>query len=89
MKQSSEICTDALTDLFNKIVREEEFPAKLKLADVTPIYKKDDPTNSKNYRPVSVLPVTSKIFERLLQKQLSSFIDKFLSPFLFWLQERL
>ena len=82
LKQSSEICTDALTDLFNKIVREEEFPAKLKLADVTPIYKKDDPTNSKNYRPVSVLPVTSKIFERLLQKQLSSFIDKFLSPFL-------
>ena len=73
LKQSSEACKESLTNLFNKTIRESNFPKELKLADVTPIYKKDDPNTSKNYRPVSVLPVTSKIFERLLPKQLSLF----------------
>ena len=40
----------------------KEFPDELKLADVTPTYKKDDPNKSKNYRPASVLLVFSKVF---------------------------
>ena len=58
------------------------FPDELKLADITPTYKKEDPTNTKNYRPISVLPTVSKIFERLIQKQLSSHFNQHLSPFL-------
>ena len=58
------------------------FPNALKLADVTPAFKKDDKLQAKNYRPVSVLPSVSKLFERVMQKQISSFIDPFLSPFL-------
>ena len=82
LKQSVEACKLMLTNIFNKSIEENEFPDNLKFADVTPIYKKDDPNNPKNYRPVSVLPVTSKIFERILQKQLVSHINQFLSPFL-------
>ena len=82
MKLSTVTCKQTLTDIFNKNICENNFPDELKLADVTPIYKKDDPTNSKNYRPVSVLPVTSKIFERILQKQLTVHVENFLSPFL-------
>ena len=37
---------------------------------------------SKNYRPVSVLPVVSKFFERLMQKQTNDIIEKHLSPYL-------
>ena len=59
-----------------------EFLNELKKADVTPIFKKDDPTKAKNYRPVSVLPVVSKVFERIMHKQISEYINQFLSPYL-------
>ena len=48
----------------------------------TGVYK-DDSTKVKNYRPVNVLPTVSKIFERLMQKKLSEYINQFLSPFLY------
>ena len=54
----------------------------MKLADITPIFKKDNATQVKNYRPVSVLPTVSKIFERLMHIQIKNYIDAYLSPFL-------
>ena len=58
------------------------FPTELKVSDVSPVLKKDDALKTKNYKPVSVLPVVSKIFERLMYKQMSLHVDRFLSPFL-------
>ena len=49
---------------------------------MSPVFKKKDKTFVENYRPVSVLPTVSKIFERIMQKQISDDIGKFLSPFL-------
>jgi hypothetical protein len=46
------------------------FPDKLKKAQVTPLYKKNDPLLKTNYRPVSVLCIFSKIFEKILEQQL-------------------
>ena len=60
----------------------KEFPDELKLGDVTPIYKKDDPNKSKNYRPVSVLPVISKSFEKIMHDQISQYINSFLTPYI-------
>ena len=51
------------------------FPQEVKLANVTTIFKKDDTTLCKNYRPISVLPSTSKIFERIIQNQLVPSIE--------------
>ena len=59
------------------------YPINLKLADVTPIHKKDETTLMKNYRPVSLIPIVSKLFERDMYNQILSYIDKFLSPYLF------
>ena len=64
LKESRECCSDILQKLFNNTLSNKEFPDELKLADVTPIYKKDDPNKSKNYKLVSVLPVVSKFFEK-------------------------
>ena len=61
---------------------EQTFPDNLKLADVTLVFKKDNSNLTKNYRPVTVLPVVSKIFEMQLQKQIMSYIDQVLSKFL-------
>ena len=81
LKSSSDICNVALQNIWNfEILGKLYFPNKLKLADMTPVYKKKDPTLVENYRPVSVLPSVSKIFERIIQKQFSNFVDQFLSP---------
>ena len=58
------------------------FPDKLKKAQVTPLYKKNDPLLKTNYRPVSVLCIFSKIFEKILEQQLSDFFENIFNPYL-------
>ena len=58
------------------------FLKNLKLADIIRVYKKNDLLDKTNYRPVIVLPVVLKIFERTTQKQINDFIISFLSPYL-------
>ena len=82
LKQSYEICGPVVHHLINQAFVNGEFPDQLKLADITPTFKKEDPTAVKNYRPISVLPAASKVYERLIQKQITSFINKHLSPYL-------
>ena len=68
--------------LFQDTCKNGYFPNKLKCADVTLAFKKDDPKKGKNYRPVRVLTRVSKSFERLMLKQLSFYVDQFLSPYM-------
>ena len=82
LKECADECGSVLTNLINSCIADNVFPSKLKMADVTPIHKEGDATAAKNYRPVSVLPAASKVYERILQKQMSSHIDKYLSPYL-------
>ena len=63
------------------ILGKQYFPKSLKLTDINSVYQKKDPTLVENYRPVSVLPCVFKVFERIIKKQFSSFIDEFLSIF--------
>ena len=51
------------------------------IANVTPIFKKRARTSKNNYRPVSILPILSKLFERLISKQFSEFFESILSKF--------
>ena len=50
-----------------------KFPNKLKLGDITATHKTGDATRVNNYRAISVLPVISKVFERIMQKQIISY----------------
>lgn len=61
-----------LTHIANLSFRQGTFPNELKLAKVTPIYKGNNCKAMVNYRPTSVLPVFSKIYERLIQTRLYS-----------------
>ena len=58
------------------------FPDQLKLAQVIPLFKKLDPLDVKNYRPVSILPIISKVFEKVLSEQLSEYFDNIFHNFL-------
>ena len=57
-------------------------PSEWKYAKITPLYKKGISTGMDNYRPISVLPVVSKVLERVVHHQLHSFLSehKLLSP---------
>jgi hypothetical protein len=61
----------------NKIFIAGIFPDFLKAATVTPIYKTGDNALFSNYRPISVLPVLSKILERAIYNRMTSFINKY------------
>ena len=71
-----------LRDCINDCILKEKFPDSLKLANITPVLKKDEPTNKENYRPVSILPLISKIFERLLYDQLNAYLEHYLNSLL-------
>ena len=80
LKEVSDICVSALNDIWNKdIITQKSFPNNLKLANVTPVFKKEDASLLKNYRLVNFLSVVSKIYERIMQKQILGHIGKHLS----------
>ena len=83
LKEVVDIVAKPLTDIWKvEVVEGMKFASQLKLADITPLHKKLETVNKENYRPVSLLPVVSKLFERLMQKQMVAYIEKFLSPYL-------
>ena len=59
-----------LVAIFNNSLQTGVLPNQLKIANVRPIYKSDDKFALNNYRPISVLPVLSKILEKLMYKRL-------------------
>ena len=58
------------------------FPEELKKAEIIPVYKRDDPLKKENYRPVSLLPHVSKIFEGLIYKQINGYMCDKLSKYI-------
>ena len=65
------------------MIMHSEFHDDLKLADIHPLHESVDATNKKNYMPLSILPAISKVFEKLLQKQVAGFVDEFLYKCMF------
>ena len=68
---------EPLTHVFNLSLTQGVFPNELKVARVVPLFKSGNAMIFSNYRPVSVLPVFSKILERLMYSRLLSFVTKY------------
>ena len=66
----------SLSSIFNKSIMEGIFPEAMEVAKVTPIYKENLRQIVSNYRPISLLPIFSKIFEKLMYIRLINFITK-------------
>jgi hypothetical protein len=64
-----------LSRLFNCCMRGDHCPAFFKVAWVVPVFKSEDPMEFSNYRPISMLPVLSQVFERVLQGRLLEFLN--------------
>ena len=67
----------AITHIINTSIRTHEFPDSYKVAKVIPLHKgKEAPRyQPKSYRPISILPVVSKLIERVIQTQITSYMD--------------
>ena len=83
LKDVMYIIDKPLLDIWDlEILGKKKYPSKLKLADLSPIHKKLQTVMKGNYRPISLLPVVSKIFERIMDKQIDEYISKYLSDYL-------
>ena len=73
IKENLDIFSNFICESINNSIKSSIFPSCLKHADVTPLHKKCNKSLKENYRPVSILPILSKVFERSIFKQMSSF----------------
>jgi hypothetical protein len=83
LKEAGSSISLSLSKLFNASLSTGIFPAPWKLANVHPIYKKNDPALITNYRPVSLLNIISKIFEKIVFKYLYNHLldNTIITPF--------
>ena len=81
LKEVSDICGPTSNGIWNnEIITQKCFPNNLNWVDVTYVFKEEDGSLLKNYRPVSGLLVAAKIYERIMRRQIFEYIDKHLSP---------
>ena len=84
LKESTDIVSDYLCSIYNNSKFNELYPNSLKLGTVAPINKKSTQTLlKKDQRPVNLIPIVSKLYEKNMYDEIYAYIDKFLSPYLF------
>ena len=74
LKLARHIISKPLADIIHISIIMGKYPSKLKQANVIPVFKSEDPTDPCNYRPISLLLVFNRIFEKLMYKRLKSLI---------------
>ena len=72
LKQTIDVHSQHLTNAINHTLQTNCFPDKLKQSEVIPVYKKLDPLDKEDYRPVSLLAHVSNVFERIIYKQINT-----------------
>ena len=68
--------TDSIVKLCNLSIREDKFPNTWKTARVIPLHKKGSTDDINNYRPISILPVVSKILEKHVSSTFYTFLNE-------------
>ena len=71
-----------ITNLINQSIEKYHFPTALKKSELSPLYKNKDNLITENYRPLSILPSVSKIFEKVFNQQLYDYFKHILSGLL-------
>ena len=77
LKTSSKYLSQCLTHIFNSSFNQGVFPGKLKIASVTPVFKAKSKLSVNNYRPISILPLFSKILEQLMHSRLTKYLNAY------------
>ena len=77
LKNYAKDLTPSVTQLINASLTSSELPTPLKFATVSPIFKNGDPSLATQYRPISLLPLVSKLLEKVVARQLRSYLEEF------------
>ena len=72
----SQVLALPLCNLVNLSIKQSLFPDQCKMAKLKPLFNKGSKSEPKNYRPISLLPVVSKIIEKTIQIQTQKYLDK-------------
>ena len=75
LKSICDLISLPLTQIINHSLINSNFPDSLKIARITPIFKEGEKSDINNYRPISVLPIFSKIFEKVVYRQLYEYLE--------------
>ena len=77
IKISSTYISELLARVINISIKTGIYPDQLKIAKILPLYKKGSNSDPSNYRPISILSIINKIFEKILHKRLYNYLNKF------------
>ena len=75
IKPIAEYIASPLTFLISSLIEESKFPGQWKIARISPIPKVTNPRELKDYHPISILPVLSKVYEKQVLYQITDFIE--------------
>ena len=78
IKLAADILSPSITLLINRSIIRGQFPSQLKCAKVFPIFKSGTKTDPSNYRPISILPTISKIFEKHINHHSMGYLNKYM-----------
>ena len=80
--ECADLIADSLCSIFNCSIATGIFPEDWKISKVIPLFKQGDRSDLNNYRPISIIPVIAKVFERVVYDQIFAFLNenKLLSP---------
>ena len=81
LEENADLFADYIYLQFNEAVDSSKFADFFKSADISAAFKQGSRNKKENYRPISILPLISKIFEKIICRQLSNHFDNILSKF--------
>ena len=76
LKDGTEVLAKPICDIIILSIKLSTFPDKCKIAKLTPLFKKGSKTDPKNYRPISLLLLISKLIEKAIHIQTQEYLDK-------------
>ena len=81
IKSNKDLFSHFIYHNYNNSLFSSNFPSNLKVADILPTHKKKDKSDIENYRPISILPTLSKIYERCMYDQMYKYFDQIFSKY--------
>lgn len=76
IRECADLICVPICDIFNQSISQGTFPDDWKYARITPLYKQGDRGDANNYRPISVIPIMAKVFERIVYEQLYAYLEE-------------
>ena len=76
IRECADLICVPICGIFNQSISQDKLPEDWKSARVTPLYKQGDRDDVNNYRPIWVIPVVVKVFERIVYEQLYAYLEE-------------